>query len=105
MVDADIPAGASTSRRTFKDELFGPPRHNSAAKFSVVAFGLVLVASLVAPSLSWAEAMPGTSLTTAGLMVLCGFAELIDAHHRRLVVALRFAGLSAALLGLLLQLL
>lgn len=48
---------------------------------------------------------PGLMLTNAGLMVLCGFAELLDPRQHRFVIALRLAGTGAAVLGLVLLLL
>lgn len=104
MADLDPAADASPSRPTLKGELFGSPRQTRAAQFSAVWFGLLLVASLAISSLSAAEVAPGLSMTMAGLMVLCGFAELIDSSQRSFVIALRFGGVATALLGLLLQL-
>lgn len=104
MADLEPPADTSTSRKTLKAELFGPPRQTRAAQFCAVTFGLLLVASLAASSLS-VEVAPGLSMTMVGLMVLCGFAELIDSNKHKFVVALRFGGAAIALFGLLLQLL
>lgn len=104
MADLDPLVDASPSRPTVKGEVFGSPRHTRAAQFSAVRFGLLLVASLAISSLSAAEVAPGLSMTMAGLMVLCGFAELIDSSQRSLVIGLRFGGAATALFGLLLQL-
>lgn len=106
MADLDLPAETSAFRKTLKVELLGPPRRTRAAQFCAVAFGLLLVGGLIVSSLSPADApAPGWSLTMAGLMVMCGFAELIDSNQRNFVVALRFGGAATALIGLLLQLL
>lgn len=106
MADLDLPAETSAFRKTLKVELLGPPRPTRAAQFCAVAFGLLLVGGLIVSSLSPADApAPGWSLTMAGLMVMCGFAELIDSNQRNFVVALRFGGAATALIGLLLQLL
>lgn len=91
----------STSRWTLRNELFGPPRLSRSAQFSVACFGLLLVASLAVPSFSEADASPGLTMMLSGLMVMCGFAELLDPRQRRFVVALRFTGAGTALLGLL----
>lgn len=85
--------------------MFGPPRLNRAAKVSVVGFGLLLVLSLVVPSLSGTDASPGLTLTLSGLMIMCGFAELLDPRQLRFLVALRFAGAGVVVLGVILQLL
>lgn len=96
---------ASAPRRTLRNEVFGPPRLTWAAQVSVVGFGLLLAVSLVVPFLLGTDASPGFTLTLSGLMIMCGFAELLDPRQLRFVVALRFAGAGAALLGLILQLL
>lgn len=93
MADSESPADISTSRRT------------KAARFCVIAFGLLLVTSLAVSSLSAISIEPGMSMTFAGAMVACGFAELIDQNQRTLVAALRFGGMATMLLGFLLQLL
>ncbi|TWC01972.1 hypothetical protein FB108_0633 [Brevibacterium jeotgali] len=71
----------------------------------MVGFGSLLVAGLVITALSDAEVPPGMSLVMVGLMVLCGFAELLDPRQRRFVIALRVAGAGAAALGFVLLLL
>lgn len=93
----------SDTTRTLRDEIVGPPRPSRRAQFCVVAFGSLLVAGLVITALSDAEVSPGLMLTMAGLMILCGFAELLDPRQGRFVIALRLAGAGAAVLGLLLQ--
>ena len=94
-----------TVRDELRDEVVGPPRLSKRAQFSVVAFGLLLVASLVIPVFWDVEPMPGFSLVAAGMMMLLGFAELMDASQRRLVVAVRCGGLTIALLGFAIQML
>ena len=96
--------GTSETTRTLRDEIVGPPRPSRRAQVCAVAFGSLLVAGLVITALSDAEVPPGLMLTTAGLMILCGFAELLDPRQRRFVIALRLAGAGAAVLGLLLLL-
>lgn len=102
----DQPAAqtAPASRMTARDELFGPPRLTRRAQFSVVAFGLILVVSLVSPAFTDAAAMPGISLVSVGMMMLMGFAELMDASKRRFAIAVRCGGTAVALLGLVIQL-
>ena len=91
------------SRPTVRDELFGPPRATRRAQLSMVAFGLLLVVTLVIPVVSDTEAMPGFSLVALGMMMLMGFAELMDASNRRLAIAVRGSGLAVALLGFAIQ--
>lgn len=92
------------SRPTLRDELVGPPRATRRAHFSVVGFGLLLVASLVIPAVSDTEAIHGFSLVALGMMLLLGFAELMDASNRRLIIVVRVSGLAVALLGFAIQL-
>ncbi|SMX65064.1 hypothetical protein BSP109_00156 [Brevibacterium sp. Mu109] len=101
------PPGDDTSdtTRTLRDEIVGPPRPSRRAQFCAVAFGALLVASLVITALTDVEVSPGLMLTNAGLMVLCGFAELLDPRQRRFVIALRLAGAGVSVLGLVLLLL
>ncbi|MGO1764877.1 MAG: hypothetical protein ACTH0M_11685 [Brevibacterium yomogidense] len=96
---------APDASRTLRDEILGGPRLDRRAQFCAVAFGSLLVASLVITALTDAEVSPGLMLTNAGLMVLCGFAELLDPRQHRFVIALRLAGTGAAVLGLVLLLL
>lgn len=91
--------GAPGATRILRDEILGPPRQTRRAQFCVVGFGSLLVAGLVISALSDAEVPPGMTLVMAGLMVLCGFAELLDPRQRRFVIALRLAGAGAAVLG------
>lgn len=93
------------SRPTVRDEIFGPPRPSKRAQFSVVAFGLLLVATLVIPVFSDTEPMPGFALVGAGMMMLLGFAELMDASNRRFVTVVRSGGFAVALLGFAIQML
>ena len=83
----------------------GTPASHRRAQFCAIGFGSLLVAGLVITALSDAEVPPGLMLTMAGLMVLCGFAELLDPRQRRFVIALRLAGAGAAVLGFVLLLL
>jgi len=92
------------SRTTVRDELLAPPRPSRRAQFSVVAFGLLLVASLVIPAVTDTAPVPGLSLVFAGMMILLGFAELLDASKRRFVIGLRVGGTAMALLGFAIQL-
>lgn len=104
MMASDPAADSSSIGPALKAEFFGPPRRPRMAQYSVIAFGLLLLASLVIPSVSAVEAMPESSLTTVGLMVLLGFAELIDPARRTLINALRIGGAATALLGFILRL-
>lgn len=87
------------------EQLFGAPRPSRRAQSSVVAFGLIGLASLAVPALSDVAPMPGTTLLALGAMLMCGVAELIDRSLRRFGVALRFAGLSIMAFGFVIQLL
>lgn len=100
----DHHASDETSRWTLRNELFGPPRRSRSAQFSVVAFGLLLVVSLVVPTLLDAEISPGLTLMATGFMFLCGVAEVLDPRQLRFAIALRFAGSGIAVLGCALQL-
>lgn len=97
--------GTPGATRTLRDEIVGPPRPTKRAQICVVGFGSLLVAGLIITALWDAEVSAGLMLTMAGLMVLCGFAELLDPRQRRFVIALRFAGAGTAVLGLVLLLL
>lgn len=93
----------STFGRTLRNELLGPPRLGRRAQFFVVIFGLLFVVSLVIPALSGVDASPGVSLMFSGLMIMGGFAELLDSRQRRFIIALRIAGAGTALFGAALQ--
>lgn len=95
---------STTSQSTLKSELFGPPRRNRKAQYSVVAFGLLMVATVVVPVTTATEALPGPTLVAAGFMVWLGFSELLDPDQRRFVIGLRFAGSTVVMLGFVLQL-
>lgn len=104
MQDQPAAQARPAARETMRDELLGPPRLTRRAQFSVVAFGLILVATLVIPVFTDTPAMPGLSLVSLGMMLLMGFAELMDASKRRFVIAVRCGGAAVALLGLVIQL-
>lgn len=91
------------SRPTLREEILGPPRPSWRARFSMVGFGLLLVASLVIPVFWDVETMPGFALVAMGMMMLLGFAELMDARNRRFVIAVRIGGIAIALLGFVIQ--
>lgn len=93
----------ATFGRTLRSELFGPPRLGRQAQFYVVFFGLLLVVSLAIPALAGFEASPGLAMLFVGLMIMGGFAELLDPRQRRFIVTLRLAGAGTALLGAVLQ--
>lgn len=67
--------------------------------------GLLLVTSLALSALSTAEIEPGVVMTMIGLMILLGFAELMDGSQHNFVIALRIGGSAIALFGLVLQVL
>ena len=92
------------SRPTVRDEIVGRHRPTRRAQFSAVAFGLLLVASLVIPVFAGSETTPGLSLVFLGMLLLLGFAELMDASQRRFVIALRWGGMAIALLGFVIRL-
>lgn len=96
-------ASWSAVRNELRDEFLGPPRLGKRALFSVIGFGLLLVASLVIPVLWDVEPMPGFALVAAGMMMLLGFAELLDASNRWFVTVVRVGGLVIALLGFAIQ--
>lgn len=98
-------ASRPTVRNELRDEFFGLPCPSGRAQFSVIAFGLLLVAAVVIPVFSDTEPMPGYVLVTAGMMMLMGFAELMDASHQQFITAVRGGGLVIALLGFAIQLL
>ncbi|MGP5229206.1 hypothetical protein, partial [Arthrobacter rhombi] len=83
--------GATSGWNTLRKELFGPPRLGKRPQFFVVSFGLLLVVSLAIPALSGVDASLGLSLVFSGLMIMGGFAELLDPRQRRFIVALRLA--------------
>lgn len=87
-----------------REEIVGLPRRTRRAQFSAVAFGLLLVASLVIPVFAGSETTPGLSLVFLGMLLLLGFAELMDASQRRFVIAVRWGGMAIALLGFVIQL-
>lgn len=99
MQDRTTVQNGSAFPRTLREEVVGPPRLTRGARFSVVGFGALLIATLVIPAFSDVDMMPGLSLISAGQMVLLGFAELMDASTRRFVVAVRCGGAATALLG------
>ncbi len=103
MTTTDPATESSSLGAALKAELFGPPRRPRVAQYAVVAFGLLLLASLVIPSVTAVDAMPESSLTMVGLMVLLGFAELIDPQRRTLINTLRIGGAVVALLGFVLR--
>lgn len=93
------------SRPTVHEEPVAPPRPSRRAQFSVVAFGLLLVAAVVIPVFWNAEPMPGFSLVAAGMMMVMGFAELMDASNRWFITVVRGGGFVIALLGFAIQML
>ena len=98
-----LDTGTTSGWNTLRKELFGPPRPGRRAQFFVVSFGLLLVMSLAIPALSGVDASPGLSLVFSGLMIMGGFAELLDPRQHRFIVALRLAGAGTALFGATLQ--
>ena len=72
--------------------------------FSLIAFGLLLTATLAIDGFTDVPPMPGTALIAAGFMLLLGVAELLDPTSRRLVIGVRFGGVVMALLGLVVKL-
>lgn len=90
-------------RPRMRDEFIGPPRPSTRARISMVAFVLLLVASLTISALSTADATPGISLVALGMLMLLGFAELMDPSQRRFIIAVRLSGLAIALLGFVIQ--
>lgn len=96
-------ASPPTARDQLREELVGPPRPSKRAQFSAVAFGLLLVATLSIPVFWDVEPMPGFALVAAGMMLLLGFAELMDANNRRFIIAVRGGALVIALLGFAIQ--
>lgn len=106
MQTQDNPAAQTRPRprRSPGAELTGPPRPSVRAQVSVALFTVLLVAVLVAPSVTATEPLPGLALVCLG-MVLLGVAELIDASSRGFLIAVRLGGIAIALLGFLLQVL
>ncbi len=98
------PQVSSAARPRMRDEIFGPPRPTGRAPFSAALFGVLLVASLVAPAVTGTPPMPGLSLVFLGLMSSLGFADVLDVGRRRFAIVLRASGFAVALLGLALQL-
>lgn len=94
----------AASQQARPGALTGPPHRRWNARFALVAFGLLLTASLAIPAVAEVAPMPGGSLVFLGLMLLLGVAELLEAGSRRLVIALRIAGMVISLLGLVVQL-
>lgn len=97
-------ATSAASQQARPGALTGPPHQRWNARFALVAFGLLLTASLVIPAVAEVAPMPGASLVFLGMMLLLGVAELIEASSRRLVIALRIGGVAISLLGLVVQL-
>lgn len=93
------------TQSTSHSELVRPPRLHRRAQVAVVGFGLHLVASLLIPTFTDTDLMPGFALMSAGLMVLLGFAELLDARQRRFIGVVRCGGAATLLLGFAVQLL
>lgn len=87
-----------------RDELVGPPRPSRRAVLALVAFGLLLTATLAIDGLTDVPPMPGVALVAAGMMLLLGVAELLDPAARRLVIGVRVGGSAMALLGFAVQL-
>lgn len=87
------------------EEVVGTTRPNVRAQAAVAGFTLLLVATLVTPVVMDVEAMPGLSLIILGMLLVVGFAELIDASSRGFLLAVRLGGIAIALLGLIIQLL
>lgn len=85
------------------EERSGASRPSGRAQFGLAFFGLLLAVTLTVDAFSDAPSMQGLALTTAGLMLLIGVAELLDPAARRLVIGVRIGGVAMALLGLVLQ--
>lgn len=73
------------------------------AKYSAVAFGLLVVATVVVPVVTATEAWPGPTLIAAGFIVWLGFSELLAPEQRQFVIGLRFAGSAVVMLGFVFQ--
>ncbi|MDN5820004.1 MAG: hypothetical protein L0H39_00815 [Brachybacterium sp.] len=87
------------------EELVGETRPNVRAQVGATGFTLLLVATLVVPVVMDVEAMPGLSLVNLGMLLMVGFAELIDVRSRGFLLGLRLGGITIALLGLVILLL
>ncbi|HIY23179.1 MAG TPA: hypothetical protein H9837_02560 [Candidatus Brachybacterium merdigallinarum] len=98
----NVPSAEKTPRKD--GEFLGPPRPGRRSVFSLIAFGLLLTATLAIDGFTDVPPMPGTALIAAGFMLLLGVAELLDPTSRRLVIGVRFGGVVMALLGLVVKL-
>lgn len=98
----NAPSAEKTPRKD--GEFLGPPRPGRRPVFSLIAFGLLLTATLAIDGFTDVPPMPGTALIAAGFMLLLGVAELLDPTSRRLVIGVRFGGVVMALLGLVVKL-
>ena len=98
----NVPSAEKTPRKD--GEFLGPPRPGRRPVFSLIAFGLLLTATLAIDGFTDVPPMPGTALIAAGFMLLLGVAELLDPTSRRLVIGVRFGGVVMALLGLVVKL-
>ena len=87
------------------EQLDGASRPNVRAQVGAAGFTVLLVATLLAPVVMDVEAMPGISLVALGMLLLLGFAELIDTSSRGFLLAVRLGGIVIALLGLVIQVL
>ncbi|MGP9538085.1 DUF2975 domain-containing protein [Brachybacterium sp. AOP43-C2-M15] len=104
MQDRSTTRATPSSRPTVREELIGPPRPSGRAHVSVIAFGVLMIASLVIDAVTPVSPNPGATLVFAGLMFFMGVAELLDPGRKRLVLGVRFGGMAIALLGLVIQL-
>ena len=78
-------------------------RRRKGAVVSLIVFGLLLAVTLTIDALRDASTMSGFALTIAGIMLSIGVADLLDPAARRLIVGVRYGGMTMALLGLVLQ--
>ena len=83
----NAPSAEKTPRKD--GEFLGPPRPGRRPVFSLIAFGLLLTATLAIDGFTDVPPMPGTALIAAGFMLLLGVAELLDPTSRRLVIGVQ----------------